>query len=387
MAESTQKDRFYRYGTVFLCLLFSAAGAFVFFRWLYRPLLPFFVAFAAALILHRPAQRAAIKTRMPRIFWSALFVLLFAAALVLVGWFLLSSGIAALRTALSLLTDESSVLYETVSRVGQTVNRIGAALNRGSGGTGPAAEFLNTAQQAILSAAKDYAVSLSAKVPESVASFAASLPHALLFFAVTVVSSVYLVHDYRRVTSALLSLLPQRLRRGAVTVKHTARVVVVRYLRAYGLLFLLTLGELWAGLAILGIRPAVVPALLIAAVDILPVLGTGTVLLPWAVFCLFGGRLPLGIGLVVLYAAVTVIRQIAEPRIVGGAMGQPPILTLLLMYTGLELFGIAGLLLFPAAVNVASAALPSVFTRFGTAGKMASGTRRGNEKRKISGQP
>ena len=74
----------------------------------------------------------------------------------------------------------------------------------------------------------------------------------------------------------------------------------------------------------------------------------GTVLLPWAVFSLVTGSTVLGIGLLVLYAIITIVRQVIEPHIVGKSLGLHPILMLVALYAGLKIFGIIGFFAGPA---------------------------------------
>ena len=118
-----------------------------------------------------------------------------------------------------------------------------------------------------------------------------------------------------------------------------------RYLRAYLILTAVTFAELLPGLWLLGTENAPAAAFLIAAVDLLPVLGCGTVLVPWAAASFLAGNGGRGIGLLLLLAAVWVTRQILEPRLVGKAAGVHPFLALTAGYLGLRLFGGAGMLL------------------------------------------
>ena len=90
-----------------------------------------------------------------------------------------------------------------------------------------------------------------------------------------------------------------------------------------------------------------VMAFLIALVDIIPVLGTGTVLIPWAVVSLLTGKVGLGIGLLITYAVVLVIRQILEPKLVSGQIGLPPIVTITSMYVGTKIVGVFGFFIVP----------------------------------------
>jgi predicted PurR-regulated permease PerM len=101
------------------------------------------------------------------------------------------------------------------------------------------------------------------------------------------------------------------------------------------------------GLLVLRVEFALLLAIVIAALDILPVFGVGTVLVPWSVFQMLFGNLSLGIGLFVLFVIHEIVRQVIEPRIVGKSLGIHPIITLLLLYAGYSLFGVLGLILLP----------------------------------------
>ncbi len=93
-------------------------------------------------------------------------------------------------------------------------------------------------------------------------------------------------------------------------------------------------------------------ALLVAFADALPIVGSGTVLLPWAVICSIDGRINLAISLVVLYVIITIVRQLLEPKVVSKHIGIHPIFTLIAMYTGYKVIGIAGLLVGPILVII-----------------------------------
>ena len=93
-------------------------------------------------------------------------------------------------------------------------------------------------------------------------------------------------------------------------------------------------------------------AFLIAIIDALPILGTGTVLLPWAVYSAITGNLGLGLGLLVTYIIITVVRQLVEPRIVSSNLGVHPFLTLITMYIGFKIFGLFGLIVGPVVMII-----------------------------------
>ena len=120
---------------------------------------------------------------------------------------------------------------------------------------------------------------------------------------------------------------------------------------------LITFSLLLIGFLVLGIKYALILSFICAIVDILPILGVGSVLIPFAIIEFAKGNLKLGIGLVVLYLIITVSRQIIEPKIIGAKIGIHPLLTLFSMYLGLSLFGVFGIILGPFTVLILKAVL------------------------------
>lgn len=130
-----------------------------------------------------------------------------------------------------------------------------------------------------------------------------------------------------------------------------------RYLRAYLILLAITFLCLFVGFSILGVDYAFLLALLTAVVDMLPVLGVGTVLIPWAAVMLLQERFYLGFGLLILYGVMLILRQIMEPRLVGKSLGLHPVLTLFAGYAGWRLFGVIGMILGPPVAMLLRIAL------------------------------
>lgn len=125
------------------------------------------------------------------------------------------------------------------------------------------------------------------------------------------------------------------------------------WLKAQGLLMLITFGELAAGFLLLRVELSLLLAGLVALVDALPVFGTGTVLLPWAVLALLGGDVRMSVGLLVLYSVISLVRSLLEPRLVGARVGLPPLAALVCMYVGFQALGVLGMLLAPLAAVLA----------------------------------
>ena len=172
-------------------------------------------------------------------------------------------------------------------------------------------------------------------------------PSLVLGVLVGVISCFYFAIEFESVTAALSMLVPSGFREKLPRWRARISEALRRYLRAYFLLFLLTLGELLFGFLILRLDYAFLLALLTAILDILPVLGVGTVLLPFAIFSFAAGNVMRAVGLLILYAIITVVRQIAEPHLVGKSLGLHPLLMLVSFYAGLKLFGVLGIFIGP----------------------------------------
>lgn len=108
-----------------------------------------------------------------------------------------------------------------------------------------------------------------------------------------------------------------------------------------------TLTILILGFVLLRIPYALLWALGVSLVDAFPILGTGTVLLPWALICLVQGDAARAVGLIGIYTVITLTRSVLEPRLVGRHLGLDPLVTLAALYAGYKLWGIGGMILSP----------------------------------------
>ena len=119
----------------------------------------------------------------------------------------------------------------------------------------------------------------------------------------------------------------------------------------------MTFAELTLGFTLIGIRRAPLAAFIISFIDLLPVLGSWTVLIPWGLIYLVVGNVKVGVGLLILEAVVYVVRQFAEPHVVGSFVGVHPLVTLISAWTGYVTLGVAGVIFLPIGVYLTKAVI------------------------------
>lgn len=191
-----------------------------------------------------------------------------------------------------------------------------------------------------------------------VISTASKIPSVLIAVIITLVCSCFMTADFDKIKTFFTNQLPEEKRRNFLRSKTLMKNTVTKMAKAYLLIMAVTFAEMTVGLSVLkifGIYSSgyiFVIALATAIVDIIPVLGTGTILIPWALYNLITGNFAMAIGLGVIYAVITVIRQIIEPKLVAGQLGLPPFLTISAMYIGLKFLGVLGMLIAPLLVTM-----------------------------------
>lgn len=184
------------------------------------------------------------------------------------------------------------------------------------------------------------------------------IPSLFLTLLVTVVSCVFMTSDYEIIKKMILGFFRTENQEKIVSTKRTITKGVSKLFKAYATLMLITFLEMAIGLSfmkLIGVYKGgyiAIIAFVTCIVDIIPVLGTGTVLLPWAVYSFVTGNVGLGIGLIILYAVITVLRQIIEPKLVANQVGLPAIVTIAAMFLGARIFGAFGIIILPLTVII-----------------------------------
>jgi sporulation integral membrane protein YtvI len=193
---------------------------------------------------------------------------------------------------------------------------------------------------------------VSSTVIGAITSAVSFVPGLILSIIITIISSVFIAVDYNKITSAVVCLFPPKVRNLLIEIKGFSVGVGFKYIKAYATLMLITFIELVIGLSILRVDGALSVAVLIAFIDILPVFGTGTIVIPWSIIELVKGNTLFAIGLALLYVIITVVRNVLEPKLLGKQIGLHPLVMLICMYVGVKVFGFIGLFILPVIASI-----------------------------------
>lgn len=189
----------------------------------------------------------------------------------------------------------------------------------------------------------DYGVELLAALTDVLR----ATPELLLSFCVTMFATYYLLAEPNLPLRALCLFAPKRIHNRLQEIYGQTLLAFAAYLRAQAAVMLQTFILSLIGLKLLGVGYVLLFGVLIALLDLLPMVGPGTLLLPWALLEGLQGEMRLAVGLVLLLAAIIIGRQITEPKIMGAGLGLHPLASLLAGFLGLAVFGPLGLLLGP----------------------------------------
>ena len=180
---------------------------------------------------------------------------------------------------------------------------------------------------------------------EVAGSVAKGIPNALVNIIVVILSSYFFIAERDKIIEFWKRYFP---RGGGKYYRYlrrdVKRLIGGYFLAQFKIMFVVAV-ILMAGFFILGVKYALLLAILVAFLDFLPLFGTGTVLIPWALIKLLSSDYALALGMALLYVLTQVVRQVIQPKIVGDTLGLPPLMTLVFLYLGFKLHGISGMIL------------------------------------------
>ncbi|HEX3016019.1 MAG TPA: sporulation integral membrane protein YtvI [Desulfobacteria bacterium] len=315
---------------VFNSVLRSLAGA----------LFPFIIALLLAFLIEPAVRRIITFLKIKRGYASLLALLLvygiFGLLMVLV--------INRLQTELVVLANSFPSYDQIVAYLSNKVQVLQHFVNLNP----KVKEALFSSTQGLFSALRGWASAASILLLRVLA----ALPATFAVILVATIGTYFISADYPRVLAFLQSLFPRSWKNKVQAVSTDLGAALFGYIKAQTTLIGITMVLTIIGLAVLGLEYAVTVGVVTGLLDLLPVVGTGILFVPWILWQFMSGQAAFGIKLLVVYAIILAVRQILEPKILSKNIGLEPLPTLFSMYVGMQLLGGWGLIIGPTLVIV-----------------------------------
>ncbi len=184
----------------------------------------------------------------------------------------------------------------------------------------------------------------------SLISIMADVPGFFIFILIAVIATYFMAKGRPEIREWFIRSLPESWEGKTRSVASDLISAFTGFMKALTILVSFTALQTIIGLKILGVEYAVTLGLLTGLLDIMPILGPGSLFLPWIIFSFVTGKVAFALGLLALYVFITTVRYMLEPRIIGQKVGLHPLATLISLYVGLKVAGVAGMFLGPIVV-------------------------------------
>ncbi len=323
------------YGILILCVV-------VLIKYVVPATIPFLLGYGVAALVCKTTSKYKKHKKLIRIIASLIFYVIVGG---LISWLFLE-----IFSSVSEGVVQIPALYENVilpvaktvyAHISQIINELDPELMT----------VLKVIADALASSLKNWVGVLSEFIVGLISDIVAFVPSIFISTVIMIISTFFFVVDYERMNEFFKEKAPQKWRDGLEGVKYYIFNTLLVVIRSYLIIMILTFTELSIMFWVCGIGYPFLIASVIAVFDIMPVLGTGGIMIPWAVAAFVLGDYILGIELLVMYIIVTVVRNYVEPRVVGVQLGLHPIVTLISMFIGLKVFGFLGLFGLPIAIS------------------------------------
>jgi sporulation integral membrane protein YtvI len=329
---------FILYGALCILLIW------LFLRFALPWLLPFIVAFIISRLIEPAVHLFTERFHFKRGYASAFCIIIVFSALIALTAVMIGRAVIELTAFVKSLPTLLSNITDLFTIVGDRIDGyIKAAPPE-------IQNYLNSALDGIAAKSAELPATLSGKVLNMLSSVAGFTPRLVLFFFTCAVSTFFISCGYHEVVDFIMRQIPRSRHKTMRDIKTDLVSTLGKWVRAELMLSGITFIQLTIAFLIMRIDFAILLALLIAIIDALPVLGAGSVLVPWAIFTLIGGDIRHAVAIIITYGITMIVRNILEPKLIGNQIGLPPIATLMAIYIGFCTVGVLGMVLFPIAL-------------------------------------
>lgn len=312
--------------------------------------MPFLVAFVISLMIEPGIKYLMKKTKLSRKMSSIIiFIIVFTIIIGSVTWGIVS------------LISESTTLLQTLNlyidkaytQIQETIGKISISND--------VTNLMQDASKEVLFKISTWITGFLTKLMSVIT----SIPTIAIYVVITILSVYFVCTDRIYILDFMEHHMPRKwVQKIGVHIREIT-IKLGGYLKAEAILILVSFIISLVGLYIfkfvgMNLKYPLLIALGIGFVDALPILGSGSVMAPWAVMEALNGDIQLGVAIIVLWIIMSIVRQFLEPKIVSGKIGIHPIFTLIAMYTGFKVIGVMGMLVGPIVLIILKSVFASI---------------------------
>ena len=343
-------SNFYRNNKKALDKLFMVVGiiltVFVFFKYLFTYVSPFFLGLVIALIMEPPVRLFTEKFRIKRGLAAFIGLILFLTVISTLGTMLVNKLV---KEASAFAVEAPAIIREYSMKLDDWTKRLSKL-------TDNLPESMQLDTQSIADTLIAMIFNMFGNGFRNTSyKLATNVPMFLLSLLITLVSAFFYMKDRELIFKTVSGHCPKWLAYNLSLMWGGISRAARGYFKAQFIIMSIIGIISITGLLILRNPYALLVGLLLAVFDFLPMLGTGTILVPWSLSALMAGNYSLGIGILVLYGVNIIARQTLEPKILGEQIGLHPLLTLMSLFIGLKIFGFFGIIIGPSLVIILKA--------------------------------
>ncbi|MDD2979703.1 MAG: sporulation integral membrane protein YtvI [Hespellia sp.] len=330
------------YWQVAVSLLFSllATVTFLLISWkLLIFFMPFVIGWIFALIVHPLVAWVEKRLKIVRKLASAIIIILVLGLLVLAIYFATSKIAEEVTSLIHNFPELYQDLEKGLRQIGDSMSGVFAKLPGG----------VQAGWQSIMDNLDKTAASFMSKISEptvmAAGNFAKSLPSYLLAVVFALMSAYFFVEEKDQVVYWVKRVAPPSVEKRMDLVFRSLRQAVGGYFKAQFKIMIIVFAILFVAFSIMGVHYSILLAILIAFLDFLPFFGTGTAMIPWAIYKLLVGNYKMAILLLIIYGITQAAHQFLQPKLIGDSIGMNPLVTLFCLYAGYKLGSVFGMIL------------------------------------------
>jgi len=319
------------YWHVVLSFIFSVLTTIAFLFVAYhgiRILMPFVIGWFLALIASPLVNLLVKRLKIKRPFASAIIVILTIAVIVVGLYFGIAALVGQFSSFARFIPYALTQIETGFSQIGETYAGVVEVLPEGI------RQAFGTMAVNLQESIVDAIANLGQPTMVAAGNIAQNIPHVIVSVLIALMASYFFIVYREEVTAFFVGVAPESVRTRMSLVTLNFKKAIGGYFKAQLQIMVVVFVILLIGLFIGGVRYLILLAFLIALLDVLPLFGTGTVLIPWGVYQLLVGDVRMAIILTITYIMTQLAHNLLQPKLVSDGMGIHPIFALFLLYVG-----------------------------------------------------